>query len=240
MRINSSWNALSARLVAVVFSLAVVACTQTKEFTAASTFQPGTGRSVILLMEPDVELYELSAGGLLEPNAEWTARAQTNLNQAIADRIARANASVFPYTETEDLPVEDPHIQLVKLHNAVAASILLHKYNPFFALPSEGDRFDYTLGPNARLLKDEFGADYALFVFLRDSFSSAGRKAFVVVGAIFGVGVPTGQQIGFASLVDLSSGDIIWFNRLAASVGDLRTAEGSRAAIDNLLDTFPL
>ncbi len=52
--------------------------------------------------------------------------------------------------------------------------------------------------------------------------------------------MPGGQQVGFASLVDLETGDIVWFNRLVSGVGDLRTAEPARAAVDDLLADFPL
>ena len=37
--------------------------------------------------------------------------------------------------------------------------------------------------------------------------------------------MPGGQQVGFASLVDLNSGQVVWFNRLARETGDLRTAD---------------
>ncbi len=55
-----------------------------------------------------------------------------------------------------------------------------------------------------------------------------------------GVGLQGGMQVGFASLVDLQTGDVVWFNRLVNQAGDLRTVEPARKAVDELLTDFPL
>ena len=89
-------------------------------------------------------------------------------------------------------------------------------------------------------LKEDTGADYALFVYLRDSYTSPGRAALIVAAAILGVGLQGGVQLGFASLVDLQTGQIVWFNRLMSGVGDLRTPEAAEKAIQELLANNPL
>jgi hypothetical protein len=85
-----------------------------------------------------------------------------------------------------------------------------------------------------------FDADYALFVYFRDSFASGGRVALIFFGALMGVGIPGGQQIGFASLVDLRSGDVIWFNRLFKETGDLRKPDSAFQGTKSLLTDLPL
>ncbi len=57
--------------------------------------------------------------------------------------------------------------------------------------------------------------------------------------AILGAGVRGGQQVGFASLVDLRSGDIVWFNVMARGTGDLREAEQALDASRVLLSELP-
>jgi hypothetical protein len=52
--------------------------------------------------------------------------------------------------------------------------------------------------------------------------------------------VPGGQQVGFGSLVDLRTGDLLWFNRLINPAGDLRTPEPAMKAVDTLLVQLPL
>ena len=135
--------------------------------------------------------------------------------------------------------LDHEQLQLVKLHGAVGNSILIHQYLPNAKLPTKKEGFDWTLGPDARVLKEAYNADFALFIFMRDSYSSSGRVAVIILAALFGVGIPGGQQIGFASLVDLNSGQIVWFNRLARAEGDLRTAQPATASIDLLLKDFP-
>jgi hypothetical protein len=49
---------------------------------------------------------------------------------------------------------------------------------------------------------------------VRDSYASDGRKLVMIAGAALRSGVMGGVQSGFASLVDLRSGDIVWFNQL--------------------------
>ena len=89
------------------------------------------------------------------------------------------------------------------------------------------------------MLNERYEADYALFVYLRDSYASAGRVAFFIFAAALGVGIPMGQQVGFSSLVDLENGDVVWFNRLARGVGDLRKPGPAADSVELLLWDFP-
>jgi hypothetical protein len=45
-----------------------------------------------------------------------------------------------------------------------------------------------------------------------------------------------GQQIAFASLVDLKTGKVVWFNMLSSTVGDIRSPEGAEKMVATLLD----
>jgi hypothetical protein len=128
----------------------------------------------------------------------------------------------------------------MKLHRAVGVSIIQHKYFEPLLLPTKEDVFDWGLGPDVQMLRDEYNAHYALFIYMRDSYSSPGRVAMTVALAALGVGVQGGTQSGFASLVDLGSGEVVWFNRLLRGTGDLRTPEPAREAMAVLLKGFPL
>ena len=187
-------------------------------------------------MQPDVEISELTAGGLTEPNAAWTATARGNIEQALDAFLAEKGVSLIPQGATVNDPEE---IQLVKLHEAVGASILVHTYIQPAALPTK-PTFDWTLGDAATVLGRNHGADYALFLNFRDSFSSDGRVAFIIAAAVFGVSVPGGQQTGFASLVDLRTGDVVWFHTLLSTTGDLREPASARNAVESLLTQIPL
>ena len=77
--------------------------------------------------------------------------------------------------------------------------------------------FDWTLGELAVQYGAQSGYDYALFLYARDSFSSSGRVALQAVGVS---GVHRGRlrhaagryATAFASLVDLKTGELVWFN----------------------------
>src|SRR5690606_17305684 len=122
---------------------------------------------------------------------------------------------------------------------AVGTAILLHKVSGIAPLPTKRDKFEWTLGPEAKALHNRYGSDYALFVWVRDSYASAGRVAAIIVAAAFGVGIQGGVQAGFASLVDLRTGDVVWFNRMARASGDLRAQLGADNTAGLLLAEFP-
>jgi hypothetical protein len=225
----------------LVMSVALSGCVPNQALRSAGTLPKGVKPSVVLLIKPDVQLSVLTAGGLQEPNAAWTAAGQAHVEQALAELMRKKNAALIPYREPDDDPQKlYSHNQVIKMHSAVGAAILMHKYTPVFALPTKAERFDWTLGTDVRQLKDEFAADYALFVYMRDSYASSGRVAVIVIGALFGAAVSGGIQVGFSSLVDLRTGEVVWFNRLVSGSGDLRTPEPARVAVETLLTDLPL
>jgi len=61
----------------------------------------------------------------------------------------------------------------------------------------------------------------------------------MVLMAVLGVGLSGGSQVGYASLVDLESGRVLWFNSLARATGDLRDPGKAAETVDALLTGFP-
>jgi hypothetical protein len=58
------------------------------------------------------------------------------------------------------------------------------------------------------------------------------------MGSLMDIG--GGQQLGVATLVDLRTGQVVWFNLLAKQSGDLREPGGADAAVAQLLGGMPL
>ena len=54
-----------------------------------------------------------------------------------------------------------------------------------------------------------------------------------------GVGVPLGHEGGFASLIDLRTGDIVWVNHVPSGVGELRDKEDARKTVEQLFKDLP-
>ncbi len=230
----------ASRLLAVLFvGLGLSACVQVPGTVRIDPAAQSLRGAKVLIMQPDVEVSELTVGGLLEPNAAWTAAAERNIDRALERVLAEQGANWVHLNPNGNL-IRTPAVsQLVKLHGAVGASILVHDYAGGVPLLNKNGKFDWTLGKDAAILGKAYKADYALFVFFRDSFSSDARVALNVLTALVGAGVRGGQQLGFASLVDLRTGKIVWFNIMARGTGDLREAEAAVDASQVLLAELP-
>lgn len=225
--------------VALLVGLSLSGCATQRSYHAAQNHDP-VKIDRLLLMPVDVELSLLTAGGVEEPNAQWTAQAERHIAGAVREILKDNNAQLIRYGGRIDAGgVPKEHSQIIKLHNAVGGAILKHKYVQGAALPTKQGRFDWTLGSSVNMLRKKYGADHALFVFMRDSYASAGRTAAIIAGSLIGAHVQGGTQVGFASLVDLKTGDVVWFNVLARQHGDLRTADAARETVTTLLAGLP-
>jgi len=214
--------------------------TATARNFASGFTAPAPGAKVVVL-PVDMELFSVSGGGVLEPRADWTDAAQKHFRSALMARKEVVGANVHELKETD----VDALGQLNALHGTVAEAVFVHHMLKMPALPTKNDTLDWTLGDAVQPLHERTQADYALFFWVRDSYASPERKAamvaMTVVGALLGVAiVPAGgQQIGYASLVDLRTGRIVWFNNLARGSGDLREAKSAEETVQVLLTTFP-
>lgn len=191
----------------------------------------------ILIMTPDVKYYLLTAGGVPEPHAEWTDAARRNFSASLQAYADENQILIIRMPDQDQL--SETEISYQKLYSAVGSSVLSHHFGAI-KLPTKQGVFDWTLGSGVSEIGQKYGADYALFSYYRDYQASGGRVAFSFFAALVGVGVGTGGEFGFASLVDLRTGDIIWFNRVGSGTGELREQEQARAAVDALFKDMPL
>lgn len=190
----------------------------------------------VVLMPTDIELFSISGGGVLEPKADWTEAASRHFKAALAEKKRSIGLSAMELTDKD----ADEFDEVNNLHAAVARSIALHHFGPgFFVLPTKEGKLDWSMGDSVKGIREKTGADYALFSWVRDSYASAERIAAMIGLALLGVGIGGGIQVGYASLVDLSSGRVVWFNRLGRATGDLREAKPAAETVEALLDKFP-
>ena len=200
-------------------------------------FFPTDRPVTIVVFRPDVQVGSMGVGGVQEPNAEWTATARTNLQAA----LERHQGTVG--REIKFLPDQEGEAgQLVadyqSLFRAVAGSIMIHKFYGA-KLPTKKGKFDWTLGQGATRLSEISGGDYALFLHSRDAYGTAGRKALQLFAGAFGVAIAPGIHAGYASLVDMKTGKIVWFNADPQSGGDPREQAGADKRVGQLLKAFP-
>lgn len=199
---------------------------------------PATGDIKILVFRPDVSVGEQSTGGMNQPNAEWTAKAREFLGGALStEQSGRANALVLmPELEGDEAALLADYRALFK---AVTNSVVAHKLFRGNRLPTKRDDFNWTLGNGVSKLRELGGGDYGLFIYTYDSYGSAGRKAAQIFGAMLGVGISSGVHMGYAGLVDLRTGELVWINADVKMGGDVRDAEGATKRIKQLLEDFP-
>ncbi len=229
-------NLAGITIVAFVLS----ACQTTAVYTS-DVLKRSEDKARILVMPMDVELSEVSLGGIATIRADWTEAAQTHLKTSLDEFLAERNAEIVFYTppaETAGFKEDDE--QLVKLFGAVANSISVHHYVPGFELPSKKEQFDWTMGDTIDSISERYDADYALFITVKDSYATAERAAAIAVAAIlFGVALQGGIQQGAAALVDLDTGEFAWFNQLARGAGDIRTEKPAKETMTSLMLEFP-
>jgi hypothetical protein len=205
----------------------------------------------LVLVEPDIELYLLTAGGLTEPRKEWTDTARRLLPAEVHAQLQGKSVVLVPdYDIPDDLEPSSQLGQIIRLHQVVAQSITQYT-TPGSVLATKKDakgrpRMDWSLGPGVNALREQTGADYAMFTFVRDSYASGGRTALRVFGFLVGAAmgqaldIGGGVQVGVTTVVDLRTGQVVWYNLLLNQSGDLRDQPGAQKVVKQMLKQLPI
>jgi len=237
-------------LAVALGAAALGGCVQTRQF-ADLQFSPPQGDYRLLVMRPNVTVNSVSTGGLPEPRADWTEAARGYVTAALRDQQLERGGKVQVLARRNELRgvSEDEVADLERLHDAVGNSIALHKYLGAYLPTKRGKGLEYTLGEDAVRLGQKTGYDYALFLHAEDQVASTGRIALGVLGmagCFVGFCAPNiggATQLDYAGLVDLKTGEVVWFNVLQTGsqiagikFGDIRTPAGAAQMVDRLLD----
>ena len=227
---------------AILIAASVLA---TPAFAAMSAVNPALTQDLaqrpkkVVLLPPQVFVYELSAGGVPTRMADWESTARSNLAGA-ATRLARDN-KLF---ELVPAPVLDPVLadQLeahIGLYDRVAQSVFVYGRGDQSAWAHKKNEFDYTVGPGLDFLRVQTGADAALIVLGSDYISSGGRRAAFIAGLVLGIGIPLGQSFITAGIVDLKTGDVQWMSFDSSATMDTRDAGDVDSLFQSLYETWP-
>lgn len=232
----------ASRMLFILFALLGADGSPAQERTGSRPgFSLTPGQAKIVLMRPSIKVGAQSTGGMFEPNADWTDQARTNLSRAIGEIQNKLGDRLVAYVG----PVGEDAERVAEygaLFTTLARSVIEFQFFPGNRLPTKKrkDSFEWSMGPEVSGLPGLDGADYALFITTEDHFGSAGRKALQIVAAMAGVGVPSGVHLGYAGLVDLRTGDLVWLNADPQMGGDPRTGEGARKRVIQLFEHFPV
>jgi len=230
-------------------SVALAGCVQTRQF-ADVQFTPPSGDYKLLVLRPDVTVGSLTTGGMVEPRADWTDQARHSIVEALRAQQAGRGGKVTIIEHRGEIPGVSAQelADVERLNFAVDQSIVDAKYLGDYLPTKRGKGLDWTLGDDAVKLGQKTGYDYALFLHAEDEVASGGRIALGVLGlagCFIGFCAPNvggQQQLDYASLVDLKTGEVVWFNVVTAGseipgikFGDLRTPAGAAQMVDRLL-----
>lgn len=203
----------------------------------------GSGKR-ILVFRPAVSVGAQSTGGMFEPNAEWTEQAKANIGTSLRAYQSRLGNQVViaPEAYGEQAQALEEHMALFA---AISDAVINYQFFVGNRLPTKKRDnkeavFDWSMGPSVASLPGAADADYGLFIFNKDAYGSTGRKVLQVLALLGpGISVKSGEHIGYAGLIDLKTGDLLWLNADAAMGGDVRNAEGSEKRVEQLLENFP-
>jgi hypothetical protein len=232
----------TAWVLAGLFALTLSGCTTDHSVKILRTASPlSLAEKKILIVPPKVTLGELTSGGEIKARPDWTKAAQASVAEHLNAFMAQKRITT---AQAEDLADLQERL-LAKLHDTAGRAVLTNVTDGID--PANNARpSPWTLGPAAAELHARYGADYALFLSLEDAYTPGASEtqqagAFVAC-AITGVCVQpsSGNQAAFATLVDLTTGNIVWFNFLADGAGDLRDDENARRLVATILKELPL
>jgi hypothetical protein len=154
-----------------------------------------------------------------ERHTEWEEPARALIAKAVADHLA--STGVTPIQQ-QDLSAPDRECVEHELSGTVKCMLT-----------------------NVRTSYD---INYVLTISVADSYNTAGATAADILGDIMSMGVAplfTGRLIyakqeATASLINLNTHAQIWSKKLTHFSGDVRTPEGARSAVSDILKGLPL
>ncbi|MGB8601673.1 MAG: hypothetical protein WCD42_05695 [Rhizomicrobium sp.] len=193
-------------------------------------------------MPPDIVLSQRTADGSSEVETTRSAAATTLFIDQIRHQISDRNIALSPLAAPADPDIR----QMLRLHAALTAGpggtgnrVALKRLSPMRD----------TLGPGVRILADQYGADYAVFFYLRDRTTSNGRVMVNIASNILLALLSTGrvqqtysdaERVACLSLMSLYSGDIVWNHCLTDTSGDLTDAGDAGDFTQTLFENMPL
>lgn len=222
---------------AALFGIAALAaCSFTDEVEHTAYREPVAPGARFVLMDLDIQCSAVTASGMEEPNAAWTQLCRKAIENALADFLADRRAELVVYDADAIAPERlERYYQIARLYDAVGSAILNRA-----DYPTSEDKTDWSMGTSVQIIREDHDADYALFITMRDQYETGGRVAMRLAFAMIGMMTAPATQQGFAALVDLETGNVVWFNQLFSAAGDLRDKESAREAVDALLDDSPV
>lgn len=194
----------------------------------------------ILFFRPSVWVGARSTAGIPEPNADWTNEARRLMVSELSTRYSDFDTQLVfePDLVGDDAALISGYKSLFEV---VARSAMMYQFFKGNRLPTKKKNpFEWGLGDGTKRISELTGARYGLFVMTRDEYGSTGRKIFqILLAGLAGVWIEAGKHQGYAGLVDLQTGQLVWLNADGEMGGDVRKPDGMKKRVGELLKGFP-
>lgn len=202
----------------------------------------------VVILPPQMEAFQLSAGGAKEKIDEWGLIARQNVKNVITKELQSNSKFLLKPFPENPIPLElEANLEETQaLFNAVSDSVVLHTYGTTdHRFHDKVSNFNYSLGSEVKELDSQ--ADAFLFVRGIEHISTGGRNALMagitILAALGGAYVFPQGGITYltVALVDAQTGNILWFNHKMSPGGhDLRKPESASQIVKDLFKDFPL
>ena len=193
----------------------------------------------ILLLPPQMFVAELSAGGVIQRQDDWTKTANENL-LAAAKAYFRENGRFeplrMPLLDSEEAEKVESHIGL---YDRLAYAIYIYGRGLDSGWQHKKTEWDYTLGEGLAFLREKTGADSALIFTGADIISTSERKAAFAVGLLLGITIPVGQSFISVGLADLKTGEIRWMSYDQSMTLDSRDPAAVQVLVKDFFASYP-
>lgn len=214
------------RLALLGLTLALAACSTLPGYRGGATDRLEGLRRIVVL-PPEVQIYEVSAGGVPERVKAWGEQAATAVLASLKETLARDGLELIdpPPPDAADRELIDRHVAMFR---RVGEAIAFVQDSHDAVWEARRGSLEFTLGDGLAPLASRLDADGFLFADGVDFISTGGRRAIFVLSTLaFGLPVvPLGTSYLQAGVVDARSGEILWFGRdYRFAAGDLREAE---------------
>src|SRR6476661_8984718 len=90
-------------LAALALAVPLGGCVETRQY-ADVQFTPPQGQYRLLVLRPDVTVGSLTTGGMVEPRADWTEQARTNIIAALRAQQAALGGNLTIVERRNQLP----------------------------------------------------------------------------------------------------------------------------------------
>lgn len=194
----------------------------------------------LVILPINIEVKEVTAGGVKEVVPEWSDKAIKNTYESISTLINKDSSLEqvkLPKLSAKTSEIVSEHMALYNLVvNTASRTGLEHKVR----------RFDYGIGPGLAKLQKLTGADAAVMIYGRDHVSTGGRITQTVLGYIPFVNIFTGAPTSLGDsyihvgIVDLRTGNLLWMNsEYRDDTTDLRDFEDAKDMVETTFEWYP-